>query len=87
MEGGTAKYDVTTEARPVAKALLEQKVAEQLGQQAGVTVDSADCADLPPTVGGSVICTLTGGGETADFAVTVTEVKGGLIDYSIEPAA
>lgn len=85
VEGSTARYNITTEARPVAKALLDRKVAEQLGQQTGLSIDSADCAgDLPPTVGESVVCTLTGGGDTADFTVTVTAVDGGLINYSIE---
>lgn len=86
IEGDTANYDITTEARPVAKALLDQKVVEQLGSQTGVAIESSDCAgDLPPEVGGSVVCTLTAEGETADFAVTVTAVDGGLINYSIEP--
>lgn len=87
VEGSTASYSITTEARPVAKAVLDRKVAEQLAEQAGVTIDSADCAgDLPPTVGGSVVCRLTGEGDTADFTVTVTAVNGGLINYSIEQA-
>ncbi|WP_300016922.1 DUF4333 domain-containing protein [Pseudonocardia sp.] len=88
IEGDTANYDITTEARPVAQALLEQKVAEQIGGQVGVVVESAACAgDLPPEVDGSVVCTLTAEGESADFTVTVTAVDGGLINYSIEPVA
>lgn len=85
VEGTTARYDVHTEARPVAKALLSQKVAELIGQQAGVTVDSSTCSgDLPPTVGGTVSCSLRSGTDTADFTVTVTSIDGGLVNFSIE---
>lgn len=85
VEGGTANYSFTTEPRPVAKALLDQKIAEQISQQAGALIDSAACAgDLPPEVGGTVRCTVTGEGETFDVDVTVTTVERGLINYSLE---
>lgn len=88
IEGSTVNYDITTEARPVAKALLEEKVGEQIGAQVGAVIETTVCAgDLPPQVGGSVVCTLTAEGESADFTVTVTAVDGGLINYEIEPVA
>jgi len=85
VEGDQAKFDIITEARPIPQVLLEQRVGEQVAQEAGVPVDSSSCTgDLQPKVNESVICTLTGGGETADFKVTVTAVSGGAISYSIE---
>lgn len=87
VDGNTANYDITTEARPVAKALLEKKVGDQIGQKAGVTVDSTVCTgDLPPTVGQSVTCSLTAGAEKLDVTVAVTSVDGGLINYTINTA-
>lgn len=86
IEGSTAHFDVKTEARPVAKALLERKLAEQVGKQTGVTIDSTNCAgDLPPQQGASVNCVLTGGGDSLTVKVTVTTVNGGLINYSFAP--
>ncbi len=59
--GTTVNYDIRTEPRPVARALLDQKVAELIGQQVGVPIDSSSCeGDLAPQVDGSVNCTLTG---------------------------
>ncbi len=85
VEGGTAHYDVRTEARPVAKALLDRKVAELVSEQAAVAVNSSNCAgDLLPRVGSSTSCDVTGGGESAEFTVTVTSIDGGLINFSIE---
>lgn len=87
VDGSTANYDITTEARPVAKSVLEKKVGDQVGQKAGVTVDSTVCTgDLPPTVGQSVTCSLTAGAEKVDVKVAVTGVDGGLINYSIDTA-
>jgi hypothetical protein len=85
VENGTARYDVHTEARPVAKALLDQRVAEVLWEQADIAVDSSNCAgDLQPQVGGSVSCEVTSGSESGEFMVTVTSIDGGLINFSIE---
>jgi hypothetical protein len=86
VDGSTANYSITTEARPIAKALLEETVGEQIGAANGIVVESTLCpGDLPPEIGGSVVCTLTAEGESADFTVAVTAVDGGLINYSIEP--
>jgi hypothetical protein len=85
VEDGLARYDVHTEARPVAKALLDQKVAELISEQADIPVDSSNCAgDLQPQLGNSVSCEVAAGSERAEFAVTVTSVDGGLINFSIE---
>lgn len=85
VEGTTARYDVHTEARPVAKALLDQTVAATLQEQSDIAVDSSNCAgDLQPRVGDAVSCEVTSGGESAEFAVTVTSVDGGLVNFSIE---
>jgi hypothetical protein len=87
IQGDKANFDISTEARPVAKALLDKKVAELVAQQAQTTVDSADCAgDLAPTVGASTTCKVTGGGESVDLKPTVTSVDGGLIQYRLEQA-
>jgi hypothetical protein len=87
IQGSQANFDITTEARPVAEALLDKKVAEQVAEQLQTTVDSADCAgDLAPTVGASQTCKVSGGGESIDVKATVTSVDGGLINYQLEDA-
>jgi hypothetical protein len=86
VEGEQAKYDVTTEARPIAKPVLERKVSEAIGKQTGVTIESSTCdGDLQPQVGSGAKCTLTGGGETQAFTIKVSDVRGGLINFSIDP--
>lgn len=85
VEGSTARYDITTEARPVTKPVLEAEVGKQVGQQAGVTIDRTDCSgDLQPQVGQSVTCTVTAGAETLDLTVAVTSVDGGRVNFSIQ---
>jgi hypothetical protein len=61
-------------------------VAQMLGQ-AGVPAGTASCADdLPPQVGATVGCTLTGPEGVSQWTVRTTSVDGGKIDYSIEQA-
>ena len=51
VDGSNVKYDITTEARPIAKDLLARKITEQVAQQARLPVDSATCDDdLQPMV-------------------------------------
>jgi len=51
VDGSNVKYDITTEARPIAKDLLARKITEQVAQQAKLPVNSATCdADLQPMV-------------------------------------
>ena len=84
VDGGTVTYEVHTEARPVAKEVLESAVARTLAQ-AGAPVGTAACAgDLPARVGATVTCTLTGADGAGDWTVRTTSVDGGKIDYSIE---
>ncbi|MFC4950239.1 DUF4333 domain-containing protein [Pseudonocardia sp. GCM10023141] len=87
VQGDTANYDITTEARPVLKSVLEKTVGTQVGQKAGVPIDKTECAgDLPPQVGQSTTCTVSGGGETVKLKVSVTTVDGGQVNFSIDPA-
>jgi Domain of unknown function (DUF4333) len=84
VNGGTVTYDVHTEARPVARAVLERSVAEQLGR-AGAPADATNCADdLPAQVGATTVCTVTSPDGTTDWTVRTTSVDGGKVDYSIE---
>jgi hypothetical protein len=87
IQGDQANFDITTEARPVARALLEKKVGDQVSQQAGVAVESTRCGgDLAPSVEASTTCTVNGGGESVDLKITVTSVDGGAVKYQLEQA-
>lgn len=86
VDGGTVTYDLHTEARPVAKDVLERSVAQKLAQ-AGAPAGAATCSgDLPARVGATVTCTLTGTDGPGDWTVRTTSVTGGKIDYTIEQA-
>jgi hypothetical protein len=86
VDGGTVTYEVHTEARPVAKEVLERAVAQKIAQ-AGAPAGTAVCAgDLPAQVGATVTCTLTGADGAGDWTLRTTSVDGGKIDYSIEQA-
>jgi hypothetical protein len=87
VDGSNVKYDITTEARPIARDLLASKITEQVAQQARLPVDAATCdADLQPTVGATTSCTLLSKDQPMSVTVTVTKVSGGLIRYSIKRA-
>lgn len=87
VEGGKAKYDITTAARPIAEDLLARKVGQQVAQQAKWTVDSSTCdGDLAPMVNAQQSCQVVSNGTSRKLTVTVTKVDGGLISYSIEQA-
>src|SRR4051794_28904730 len=87
VDGSNVKYDITTEARPIARDLLARKITEQIAQQARLPVDAATCdADLQPTVGAMTSCTLLSKDQPMSVTVTVTKVSGGLIRYSIKRA-
>jgi Domain of unknown function (DUF4333) len=81
--GDAVTYTVRTEARPVAKAVLERSVAATLAKAGAPSGDATCSNDLPAQVGATVTCTLTGAG---DWTVRTTAVEGGKIDYSIEQA-
>jgi hypothetical protein len=87
VDGSNVKYDITTEARPIAKDLLARKITEQVAQQAKLPVNSATCdADLQPMVNATTSCTLLTQSDPMNVTVTVTKVSGGLIRYSIKRA-
>ncbi|HEY0813206.1 MAG TPA: DUF4333 domain-containing protein [Pseudonocardia sp.] len=85
VDNGNVKYDITTEAHPIAKELLARKVVEQVTQQTRMPVDSATCgSDLQPTVNAIANCTLVNRAKPVPVMVTVTKVSGGLINFSIK---
>lgn len=87
IDGSHVEYDITTEARPIAKDLLARKVMQQVTQQAGKQVDSATCkSDLQPMPSASARCTLVMEGKPMDVTVVVTGVNGGRISFSIKKA-
>ncbi|MEQ3553112.1 DUF4333 domain-containing protein [Pseudonocardia nematodicida] len=83
-------FDITTEARPVPRALLEETVASTVAAEAGVPVafiDSTECdGDLPASTDGRVACTLNTSGEQIPVAVHVTGIQGGQVDFEIVDA-
>jgi hypothetical protein len=86
LDGGTVTYDVRTEARPVAREVLERSVVRELAR-VGVPAGTATCTDdLPARVGATVTCTLAGADGAGDWTVRTASVDGGRIDYSIEQA-
>jgi Domain of unknown function (DUF4333) len=85
VDNGNVKYDITTEAHPIAKELLARKVMEQVTQQTRMTVDSATCvSDLQPMVNATADCTIMNQAKPVPVTVTVTKVSGGLINFSIK---
>ncbi len=86
-DGSNVKYDITTEARPIAKDLLAHKITEQVSQQTRLQVDTATCdTDLQPRLNAVTMCTLMSADKPMNVTVTVTKVSGGLINYSIKRA-
>lgn len=87
VEDGTARFDITTEARPVPRALLQDMVSSQVAQKTGYPIDRTDCTgDLPARTGDRVGCTVSSGGESLDLAVRVDAVNGGMVDFTIVDA-
>ncbi len=83
VDGSTVNFDISTEAKPVPKAILEKTVTEQIAK-AGVPAEKTACAgDLQPQVGQKQTCTTSGGGQDILLTTTVTEVRGGLVNFSI----
>jgi hypothetical protein len=86
VDGQEVTYEVHTEARPVARAVLVRAVAGKLGD-IGAPSGPVSCAgDLPAQVGATTMCTLTGADGVVEWTVTTTSVDGGKIEYSIEQA-
>lgn len=69
----------------IAESDLEESVQQTLAEQVGQTPDAIDCPDdLQGTVGQTMRCTLTAGGETLGLTVTVTSVEGDTVNYDVE---
>ncbi|GAY10153.1 DUF4333 domain-containing protein [Pseudonocardia sp. N23] len=86
VQDANVSYDVELVARPVSKDLLQKTLTEQIGQQAGVTIQSTTCTDdLQPQVGSRTTCTVVAPGEQVAFDVTVTAVDQGLVKFSWIP--
>ena len=87
VDGSAVDVEITTEARPVPKLVLEQAVGDRVAVAISRTVSSTVCdGDLPPTVGASTGCTLSSDGLTRAVRVAVTSVEGGSVGYSIDNA-
>jgi hypothetical protein len=87
VDGSTVNYNVETEARPVSQDLLAKKVQELVEPQLGVPVDSLTCdGALQPTMGATQTCAVAAAGNNIPLKVTVTNVDGGLINFSVEEA-
>jgi len=84
VDGASIHWEFQPQARPIAKALLEPKVAELLAAQTGSRPLSISCAgDLPPVVGQQVDCLVSTRGRTVTMAVTTTGTAGGRVSFSI----
>lgn len=77
VDGGTPRYDVAVEARPIGRALLQQKIGEELDLEQRGAVDCS--SDLPPTIDATATCVAGDGAMT--IRVTVTDVVDGLPQY------
>ena len=83
VDGPTVNFDVSTAARPVPKAVLENAVNRQL-VRGGITALRTTCdGDLSPRVGRRQTCTTSGQGREIPLTTTVTGVRGGLVSFAI----
>lgn len=88
IDGSTAMYDLNLEARPIAKPLLESKVKTLLADQLQINADSVACTgDLQPQVNQKTSCAVADSTGQGTFDVTVTDVTGGAIKFSIQQTA
>ncbi len=85
VDGDDVSFDITTEPRPVPRALLQDTVGSLVAQNAGVPIDATTCdGDLAPTTGQAVGCRVTSGQDSIDVRATVTEIQGGLVNFDVE---
>ncbi|MFC8045651.1 DUF4333 domain-containing protein [Nocardia sp. NPDC057353] len=69
----------------IAEADLENSVQQTLAEEVGQTPDAIDCpGDLNGSVGTTMRCTLTAGGDTLGLTVTVTSVEGDTVNYDVQ---
>jgi hypothetical protein len=87
VEGSTANFDITTEARPIAKPLLEQKLRGLVEPQLGAPIDTLTCdGDLEARTGATQSCLVSYSGQSLPLAITVTSIEGDLINFNVEEA-
>ena len=68
----------------VKKADVESQIKSQIGAKVGQTPEAASCpGNLEAKVGATERCTLTLAGTTYGTTVTVTDVHGSTVDFSI----
>jgi hypothetical protein len=83
VEGTTVSYDMTP---ALSEPQLEVQVATLMAGNA-MPADTVSCeGGLEGVVGNKVNCTVEGGGETTETVVTVTESRGLLMNFTINPA-
>jgi hypothetical protein len=83
VDGPTVNLDVSTAARPVPRARLEDEVTRRLAR-GGVRAERTLCdCDLAPRVGRAQACTASSGGRDVALTTTVTAVRGGLVSFAI----
>lgn len=86
IEGDTAKYDITIEARPIPKSLLETSVQKILNDN-GYDASAAACdGELPAVVDKTQTCTVTSHGDPVPTTATVTGVEGTAISLRVDRA-
>lgn len=78
---GRAHFAFTTTARPIAEVALERRLSLDVSRHGGAAA-TFDCpADLPATMGAQLLCA---GADGHSARVSVTEVTGGRVRYSVE---
>lgn len=83
VDGGTVSYEMTP---ALSQTQLQNQVA-MLMTQNQMPADTVTCAGgLEGVVGNNVRCSVVGGGDTTETVVTVSEVDGLLMHFSINPA-
>jgi hypothetical protein len=84
VEGSTVSYEM---APALSQAQLEKSVTNIVAQKIGQEVESVTCeSGLEGKVGNKAGCEVTAGGETSTDTVTVTEVDGLLMNFSVSAA-
>ncbi|MBH0775129.1 DUF4333 domain-containing protein [Nocardia bovistercoris] len=69
----------------IDESALEKSVKQTLTEKVGQEPDSIDCpGDLKGTVGTTMRCTLTAGGDQLGLTVTVTSVQDDTVNYDVE---
>ncbi|MET7769845.1 DUF4333 domain-containing protein [Nocardia sp. NPDC005366] len=69
----------------IGEAELEKSVKQTLTEQVGQEPDGIDCpGDLKGTVGTTMRCTLSAGGDQLGLTVTVTSVENDTVKYDVE---